>query len=102
MELPDHNGVGYVARGPQAEGYRPRGPLQRHHTIQTADDAYVSVFVCVCAGCVRARSSVWYLLWALHACLRARSYFWFLPLSFPAPFLRFCLRAMRWADHSAL
>ncbi|KAG5837379.1 hypothetical protein ANANG_G00238640 [Anguilla anguilla] len=40
MELPDHNGVGYVTRGPQGEGYRPRGPLQRHHTIQTADDAY--------------------------------------------------------------
>ncbi|KAG9342095.1 hypothetical protein JZ751_017092 [Albula glossodonta] len=40
MELPDHNGVGYGTRGPQAEGYRPRGSLQRHHTIQTADDAY--------------------------------------------------------------
>ncbi|KAG7470805.1 hypothetical protein MATL_G00117820 [Megalops atlanticus] len=40
MEVPDHNGVGYVTRGPQGEGYRSRGPLQRHHTIQTCDDAY--------------------------------------------------------------
>ncbi|XP_076138623.1 serine/threonine-protein kinase SIK3 homolog isoform X1 [Alosa pseudoharengus] len=41
MEGPDHNGVGYGAqRGPQGDGYRARGPLQRHHTIQTCDDAY--------------------------------------------------------------
>ncbi|XP_063061610.1 serine/threonine-protein kinase SIK3 homolog isoform X2 [Engraulis encrasicolus] len=40
MEGPDHNGVGYGARGPQGDGYRPRGSLQRHHTIQTCDDAY--------------------------------------------------------------
>ncbi|XP_076000266.1 serine/threonine-protein kinase SIK3 homolog isoform X2 [Genypterus blacodes] len=39
MEVPDHNGVGY-SRGPQAEVYRSRGQLQRHHTIQTCDDAY--------------------------------------------------------------
>lgn len=41
MEVPDHNGVGY-SRGPQGEVYRSRGQLQRHHTIQTCDDAYVS------------------------------------------------------------
>lgn len=41
MEVPDHNGIGYV-RGPQGEAYRSRGQLQRHHTIQTCDDAYVS------------------------------------------------------------
>ncbi|XP_030633024.1 serine/threonine-protein kinase SIK3 homolog [Chanos chanos] len=40
LEDPDHNGVSYGVRGGQGEGYRPRGPLQRHHTIQTADDAY--------------------------------------------------------------
>ncbi|KAM6959086.1 serine/threonine-protein kinase SIK3 homolog [Aplochiton taeniatus] len=38
MDVPDHNGVGY-SRGPQ-ESYRQRGQLQRHHTIQTCDDAY--------------------------------------------------------------
>lgn len=42
MEVPDHNGIGYL-RGPQGEAYRSRGQLQRHHTIQTCDDAYVSV-----------------------------------------------------------
>lgn len=41
MEVPDHNGIGYL-RGPQGEAYRSRGQLQRHHTIQTCDDAYVS------------------------------------------------------------
>ncbi|XP_031429384.1 serine/threonine-protein kinase SIK3 homolog isoform X3 [Clupea harengus] len=40
MEGPDHNGVGYGGRGPQGDGYRTRGPLQRHHTIQNCDDAY--------------------------------------------------------------
>ncbi|XP_070685000.1 serine/threonine-protein kinase SIK3 homolog isoform X2 [Pempheris klunzingeri] len=39
MEMPDHNGVGY-SRGPQGDAYRCRGQLQRHHTIQTCDDAY--------------------------------------------------------------
>ncbi|XP_068440408.1 serine/threonine-protein kinase SIK3 homolog isoform X2 [Clinocottus analis] len=39
MEVPDHNGVGY-SRAPQADAYRSRGQLQRHHTIQTCDDAY--------------------------------------------------------------
>uniref|UniRef100_A0A8C7N0H1 non-specific serine/threonine protein kinase n=1 Tax=Oncorhynchus kisutch TaxID=8019 RepID=A0A8C7N0H1_ONCKI len=38
--VPDHNGVGYSTRVPQGDGYRPRGQLQRHHTIQTSDDAY--------------------------------------------------------------
>jgi len=41
MEVPDHNGVGYN-RGAQSDAYRSRGQLQRHHTIQTCDDAYVS------------------------------------------------------------
>lgn len=41
MEVPDHNGVGYSA-APQSDAYRSRGQLQRHHTIQTCDDAYVS------------------------------------------------------------
>lgn len=41
MEVPDHNGVGY-SRAPQSDAYRSRGQLQRHHTIQTCDDAYVS------------------------------------------------------------
>uniref|UniRef100_A0A3B3ZUL6 non-specific serine/threonine protein kinase n=1 Tax=Periophthalmus magnuspinnatus TaxID=409849 RepID=A0A3B3ZUL6_9GOBI len=39
MEVPDHNGVGY-SRAQQGDAYRSRGQLQRHHTIQTADDAY--------------------------------------------------------------
>lgn len=40
MELPDHNGLGYPARLPGGEHHRPR-TLQRHHTIQNSDDAYV-------------------------------------------------------------
>ncbi|XP_076832059.1 LOW QUALITY PROTEIN: serine/threonine-protein kinase SIK3 homolog [Brachyhypopomus gauderio] len=36
----DHNGAAYGSRPPQGDPYRPRGPLQRHHTIQTPDDAY--------------------------------------------------------------
>ncbi|KAM9733527.1 serine/threonine-protein kinase SIK3 homolog isoform 1-T1 [Menidia menidia] len=39
MEVPDHNGVGFP-RGSQGDAYRSRGQLQRHHTIQTCDDAY--------------------------------------------------------------
>ncbi|XP_077578227.1 serine/threonine-protein kinase SIK3 homolog isoform X4 [Stigmatopora nigra] len=39
MEVPDHNGLGY-SRGQQGDAYRSRGQLQRHHTIQTCDDAY--------------------------------------------------------------
>ncbi|XP_061682700.1 serine/threonine-protein kinase SIK3 homolog isoform X2 [Syngnathoides biaculeatus] len=39
MEVPDQNGLGY-SRGQQGEVYRSRGHLQRHHTIQTCDDAY--------------------------------------------------------------
>ncbi|XP_063762907.1 serine/threonine-protein kinase SIK3 homolog isoform X3 [Eleginops maclovinus] len=42
MEVPDHNGVGY-SRAPQPDTYRSRGQLQRHHTIQTCDDAYDQV-----------------------------------------------------------
>ncbi|XP_036379594.1 serine/threonine-protein kinase SIK3 homolog isoform X1 [Megalops cyprinoides] len=40
MEVPDHNGVSYGSRTPQGDGQRARGSLQRHHTIQTCDDAY--------------------------------------------------------------
>lgn len=41
MELPDHDGLGYPARPSGSEHHRPR-TLQRHHTIQNSDDAYVS------------------------------------------------------------
>ncbi|XP_026082908.1 serine/threonine-protein kinase SIK3 homolog [Carassius auratus] len=34
----DHNG--YSSRSAQRDTYRPRASLQRHHTIQTCDDAY--------------------------------------------------------------
>lgn len=34
----DHNG--YSSRAAQGDTYRPRASLQRHHTIQTCDDAY--------------------------------------------------------------
>lgn len=40
MELPDHNGLGYPTRPSVNEHHRPR-TLQRHHTIQNSDDAYV-------------------------------------------------------------
>ncbi|TNN25842.1 Serine/threonine-protein kinase SIK3 [Liparis tanakae] len=41
MEVPDHNGVGYSRAPPPAgDACRSRGLLQRHHTIQTCDDAY--------------------------------------------------------------
>uniref|UniRef100_A0AAY5F228 non-specific serine/threonine protein kinase n=1 Tax=Electrophorus electricus TaxID=8005 RepID=A0AAY5F228_ELEEL len=36
----DHNATSYGSRPTQGDPYRPRGSLQRHHTIQTADDAY--------------------------------------------------------------
>uniref|UniRef100_A0A671S1B1 non-specific serine/threonine protein kinase n=1 Tax=Sinocyclocheilus anshuiensis TaxID=1608454 RepID=A0A671S1B1_9TELE len=36
----DHNG--YSSCAAQGDTYRPRASLQRHHTIQTCDDAYVS------------------------------------------------------------
>ncbi|XP_061781564.1 serine/threonine-protein kinase SIK3 homolog isoform X1 [Nerophis lumbriciformis] len=39
MEVPDHNGLSF-SRGQQGDVYRSRGQLQRHHTIQTCDDAY--------------------------------------------------------------
>ncbi|XP_056139479.1 serine/threonine-protein kinase SIK3 homolog isoform X2 [Lampris incognitus] len=39
MDVPDHNGVSY-SRGATGDTYRSRGQLQRHHTIQTCDDAY--------------------------------------------------------------
>ncbi|XP_053528202.1 serine/threonine-protein kinase SIK3 isoform X6 [Artibeus jamaicensis] len=42
MELPDHNGLGYSARPSVSEHHRPR-TLQRHHTIQNSDDAYVQL-----------------------------------------------------------
>ncbi|XP_051842993.1 serine/threonine-protein kinase SIK3 isoform X5 [Antechinus flavipes] len=42
MELPDHNGLGYSSRSPVSEHHRPR-TLQRHHTIQNSDDAYVQL-----------------------------------------------------------
>ncbi|XP_030685282.1 serine/threonine-protein kinase SIK3 isoform X4 [Nomascus leucogenys] len=41
-ELPDHNGLGYPARPSVHEHHRPR-TLQRHHTIQNSDDAYVQL-----------------------------------------------------------
>lgn len=41
MQVPDHNGLGYPARPAAGEHPRPR-TLQRHHTIQNSDDAYVS------------------------------------------------------------
>ncbi|XP_053781683.1 serine/threonine-protein kinase SIK3 isoform X2 [Desmodus rotundus] len=42
MDLPDHNGLGYPARPSVSEHHRPR-TLQRHHTIQNSDDAYVQL-----------------------------------------------------------
>ncbi|XP_021093358.1 serine/threonine-protein kinase SIK3 isoform X6 [Heterocephalus glaber] len=42
MELPDHNGLGYPARPSVNEHHRSR-TLQRHHTIQSSDDAYVQL-----------------------------------------------------------
>ncbi|XP_014640618.1 PREDICTED: serine/threonine-protein kinase SIK3 isoform X3 [Ceratotherium simum simum] len=42
MGLPDHNGLGYPARPSVNEHHRPR-TLQRHHTIQNSDDAYVQL-----------------------------------------------------------
>lgn len=39
MQVPDHNGLGYPVR-PSSGEQRPRS-LQRHHTIQNSDDAYV-------------------------------------------------------------
>lgn len=42
MELPDHNGLGYPTRPSVSEPLRSR-TLQRHHTIQNSDDAYVQL-----------------------------------------------------------
>ncbi|KAG8434527.1 hypothetical protein GDO86_012777 [Hymenochirus boettgeri] len=42
MEVPDHNGVPYSPRPNSSEHARSR-MLQRHHTIQTSDDAYVQL-----------------------------------------------------------
>ncbi|XP_030744241.1 serine/threonine-protein kinase SIK3 isoform X1 [Echinops telfairi] len=42
MALPDHNGLGYPARPSGGEHHRSR-TLQRHHTIQGSDDAYVQL-----------------------------------------------------------
>ncbi|NXL53977.1 SIK3 kinase, partial [Podilymbus podiceps] len=42
LPVPDHNGLGYPARPASSEHPRPRA-LQRHHTIQNSDDAYVQL-----------------------------------------------------------
>ncbi|KAM6295769.1 serine/threonine-protein kinase SIK3 isoform 2-T2 [Aegotheles albertisi] len=42
MQVPDHNGLGYPVRPSSSEHPRPR-TLQRHHTIQNSDDAYVQL-----------------------------------------------------------
>lgn len=42
IQVPDHNGLGYPARPASSEHPRPR-TLQRHHTIQNSDDAYVGL-----------------------------------------------------------
>ncbi|XP_068097013.1 serine/threonine-protein kinase SIK3 isoform X2 [Hyperolius riggenbachi] len=42
MEVPDHNGASYPPRPSLSEHARTR-MLQRHHTIQTSDDAYVQL-----------------------------------------------------------
>ncbi|NXF12729.1 SIK3 kinase, partial [Smithornis capensis] len=42
MQVPDHNGLGYPLRPTSSEHPRPR-TLQRHHTIQNSDDAYVQL-----------------------------------------------------------
>ncbi|XP_053547361.1 serine/threonine-protein kinase SIK3 [Bombina bombina] len=42
MEVPDHNGVPYSPRPSPSDHPRTR-MLQRHHTIQTSDDAYVQL-----------------------------------------------------------
>ncbi|NXO27349.1 SIK3 kinase, partial [Cisticola juncidis] len=42
MQVPDHNGLGYPVRPSPSEHPRPRA-LQRHHTIQNSDDAYVQL-----------------------------------------------------------
>uniref|UniRef100_A0A8C5WMT3 non-specific serine/threonine protein kinase n=1 Tax=Leptobrachium leishanense TaxID=445787 RepID=A0A8C5WMT3_9ANUR len=41
MDVPDHNGVPYSPRAQPSENTRRM--LQRHHTIQTSDDAYVQL-----------------------------------------------------------
>lgn len=80
MELPDHNGLGYPGHPSVSEHHRPR-TLQRHHTIQNSDDAYVcwlllllrSGILAVQALDTELRSVEWYLfsssstqhLWAL-------------------------------------
>ncbi|NWW99075.1 SIK3 kinase, partial [Caloenas nicobarica] len=42
MQVPDRNGLGYPVRPASSEHPRPR-TLQRHHTIQNSDDAYVQL-----------------------------------------------------------
>ncbi|KAE8592547.1 hypothetical protein XENTR_v10018785 [Xenopus tropicalis] len=42
MDVPDHNGIPYPPRPSSSEHARSR-MLQRHHTIQTSDDAYVQL-----------------------------------------------------------
>lgn len=56
MQVPDHNGLGYPARPSSSEHPRPRS-LQRHHTIQNSDDAYVGGGGLCAAGLGAARRS---------------------------------------------
>ncbi|MBN3285527.1 SIK3 kinase, partial [Polyodon spathula] len=66
MEMPDHNGMSYSPRPAASDLYRTRGSLQRHHTIQNCDDAYVSsqaalsVCLCLCLSLTHAPSSLLY------------------------------------------
>ncbi|XP_074833253.1 serine/threonine-protein kinase SIK3 isoform X2 [Carettochelys insculpta] len=43
MEMPDHNGLGYSSRPASTEQHHRPRTLQRHHTIQNSDDAYVQL-----------------------------------------------------------
>lgn len=50
MDVPDHNGVPYSSpRSSVSEHARSR-MLQRHHTIQTSDDAYVCISLVLHGG----------------------------------------------------
>lgn len=67
MQVPDHNGLGYPARPSSSEHPRPRS-LQRHHTIQNSDDAYVG------GGglCLAERSSLPSHAWVMSGTSRGR------------------------------
>ncbi|XP_043936903.1 serine/threonine-protein kinase SIK3 [Protopterus annectens] len=43
MEMPEHSGVSYSPRPTNSEHHQRTRTLQRHHTIQTSDDAYVQI-----------------------------------------------------------